>query len=65
MEPIVVWIAVVASAFVFVVCKILMASAAHRRHQPFVSLGSEREELFVPGDRLRLDEHDTDCYDED
>lgn len=65
MEPIYVWSAVVALMAIVIVVKVMVSHLPNHRHMPFLSVGSEREEIFIPGDRIKIDEHDLDCYDED
>lgn len=62
--PFLTWICVVAFFIVMLVFRVIYdyGYCAHKKHRVF-EIGSEREEMFVPGDRARYqDEYDDyDC----
>lgn len=65
--PFITWaviVAVAAAAIVFNLVRAVAGRLAHHhgRHH-FISLGSEREEFFIPGDVLKPDNND--YYDSD
>lgn len=66
-SPVIVWIAIIGLFMAFIVIRFTVGLAHHfHKHHPkrmrLFSIGSEREEFYVPGDRLH-DEHDQ-PYDE-
>lgn len=55
--PFIVWGCIVA-LFIFIFLSRFIQSLVFRLHSkhPFIELGSEREEVFVPGDPIPLDD---------
>ena len=64
--PLITWACVVGLFLIIlsvrIIHTIINGSHLHRRH--IFELGSEREEVFVPGDTLKIDENDRDDIDD-
>lgn len=59
MTPIIVWSCVIAALGIMLLIKLIHAvSASHQSHRRLIEIGTEREEFFIPGDRLSDDDDD-------
>ncbi|MCM1067536.1 MAG: hypothetical protein NC418_08205 [Muribaculaceae bacterium] len=63
--PLITW-SIITGFFIAVVIARLARAAVRcsRGEHRIVEIGSEREEIFLPGDIIRIDEHDYDDFDD-
>lgn len=63
--PSIIWTSVVALIILFVIARFIRACLfCSKGHHRFIEFGSEREELFIPGDSLRLQNPENDDYED-
>ena len=64
--PVFTWSCIAAVVIILLVVQVMRRSgtAPAKRHFRLFGLGSEREEIFVPGDLLRPSDKDYDCDDD-
>lgn len=59
-HPLFIWLTVTIIVSLVLISRLVinLISRHHRRH--LFSVGTEREEIFIPGDKLKVDEKDFD-----
>ncbi len=63
--PFVTWCCIAGLFVVLLLVRLArMARVCFNRPGRIFEIGTEREEMFIPGDRLKLDEHDLDDFDD-
>lgn len=64
--PVLTWSCIAAIVIILLVVQAMRHSgiASAKRHFRMFGIGSEREEIFVPGDLLRPSDKDYDCDDD-
>ncbi len=63
--PLITWCCVAGLFVVILLVRLIRCAGLCFRHpQRIFGMGTEREEMFVPGDRLTVDDHDFDDFDD-
>lgn len=63
--PLITWCCIAGLFVVILVVRLVRrASLCLNRPGRIFEIGTEREEMFIPGDRLAIDDHDLDDFDD-
>lgn len=64
--PMITWCTIIISMIALVIYRVCLSGHHHHslRHHHLIEMGSERDEFFVPGDRLSTDDDIYDDYDD-
>lgn len=63
--PLITWCCIAGLFVVLIIARLIKSLRMCLNHpERIFEIGTEREEMFIPGDRLKLDEHDLDDFDD-
>lgn len=61
--PFLIWGALVALLVILLMCRAAFSMKGRVHRRDVIGMESERNEFFIPGDCIRPDDSDYDCYD--